>query len=123
MSFGSVQGAKQRWWWVGPVAHDGWCRPPRSPLTSPLDRTCPLAVRRRAISARPYQPQEEDAEVIDLLGMVVFGTIVGIGLLDGRRGLSVFASYPSAGVTGRRRVPKTKRDGGENQPKPPTPAR
>jgi hypothetical protein len=25
--------------------------------------------------------------VIDLLGMVVFGTIVGIGLLDGRRGL------------------------------------
>jgi hypothetical protein len=55
--------------------------------------------------------------------MVVFGTIVGIGLLDGRRGLSVFASYPSAGVTGRRRAPKTKRDGGENQPKPPTPAR
>jgi hypothetical protein len=80
-------------------------------------------VRRRAISARPYQPQEEDAEVIDLLGMVVFGTIVGIGLLDGRRGLSVFASYPSTGVTGRRRAPKTKRDGGENQPKPPTPAR
>ena len=61
--------------------------------------------------------------VIDLLGMVVFGTIVGIGLLDGRRGLSVFELYHSAGVTGRRRAPKTKRDGGENQPQPPAPAR
>ena len=40
--------------------------------------------------------KEEDAAVIDLLGMVVFGTIVGIGLLDGRRGLSVFALYHSA---------------------------
>jgi hypothetical protein len=56
--------------------------------------------------------------------MVVFGTIVGIGLLDGRRGLSVFALYPSAGVTDRQgRAPKTKRGGGENQPNPPTPAR
>ena len=44
--------------------------------------------------------------MIDLLGMVVFGTIVGIGLLDGRRGLSVFELYHSAGVTGRRRAPK-----------------
>lgn len=62
--------------------------------------------------------------MIDLLGMVVFGTIVGIGLLDGRRGLSVFALYHSAGVTGRQgRAPTTNRDGGENQPKPPTPAR
>jgi hypothetical protein len=67
---------------------------------------------------------EEDAAVIDLLGMVVFGTIVGIGLLDGRRGLSVFALYHSAGLTGRQaRAPKTNRDGGENQPKPPTPVR
>ena len=40
--------------------------------------------------------------MIDLLGMVVFGTIVGIGLLDGRRGLSVFALYHSDGVTGPR---------------------
>ena len=61
--------------------------------------------------------------MIDLLGMVVFGTIVGIGLLDGRRGLSVFALYHSAGITGRQgRAPKTKR-GGENRPEPPTPAR
>jgi hypothetical protein len=67
--------------------------------------------------------KEEDAAVIDLLGMVVFGTIVGIGLLDGRRGLSVFALYHSAGMTGRQgRAPKAKR-GGENRPEPPTPAR
>jgi hypothetical protein len=55
--------------------------------------------------------------------MVVFGTIVGIGLLDGRRGLSVFELYHSTGVAGRRRPPRTKRGGSENQPKPPTPAR
>ena len=61
--------------------------------------------------------------MIDFLGLVVFGTIVGIGLLDERRGLSVFELYHSAGVTGRRREQKPKRDGGENQPKPPTPAR
>jgi hypothetical protein len=62
--------------------------------------------------------------VIDLLGTVVFGTIIGIGLLDGRCGLSVFALYHSAGVTGHQgRAAKTNRDGGENQPKPPTPAR
>jgi hypothetical protein len=63
----------------------------------------------------------EDAAVIDLLGMVVFGTIVGIGLLDGRRGLGVFALYGVSGHHGR--APKTERGGGENQPKPPTPAR
>ena len=60
--------------------------------------------------------------MIDLLGMVVFGTIVGIGLLDGRRGLSVFARYHSACVTGRQGwAPKTNRGGGENQSTPPTP--
>jgi hypothetical protein len=62
--------------------------------------------------------------VIDLLGMVVFGTIVGIGLLDGRRGLSVFALYHWDGVPrGQERAPATKRNGGGNQPKPPTAAR
>jgi hypothetical protein len=59
--------------------------------------------------------------VIDLLGMVVFATIVSIGLLDGRRGLSVFERYHSADLTGRQRAPK--HGGGENQPQPPTPAR
>jgi hypothetical protein len=33
--------------------------------------------------------------VIDLLGLVVFATIVGIGLLDGRSGLTVLARYRS----------------------------
>lgn len=67
---------------------------------------------------------EERAAVIDLLGMVVFATIVGIGLLDGRSGLSVFAVYRSPTVTSiRRRVPVTERGGGGNQPKPPAPAR
>jgi hypothetical protein len=67
--------------------------------------------------------KEEDAAMIDILGTVVFGTMVGIGLLDGRRGLSVFELYHPAGVTGRLRAPKTKRGGGENQPQPPKPAR
>jgi hypothetical protein len=67
---------------------------------------------------------KEDAAVIDLLGMVVFGTIVGIGLLDGRRGLSVFASYHWDRVPGgQEQAPATKRNGGGNQPKPPTAAR
>lgn len=41
--------------------------------------------------------------MIDLLGLVVFGTIVGIGLLDGRSGLTVFARYRSVDVTDLRR--------------------
>jgi hypothetical protein len=62
--------------------------------------------------------------VIDLLGMVVFATIVGIGLLDGRSGLSVFAVYRSPTVIGVRRwVPVTERRAGGNEPKPPAPAR
>jgi len=40
------------------------------------------------------------ATVIDLLGMVVFATIVGIGLRDLRSGLSPFAMYRSPTVTG-----------------------
>jgi hypothetical protein len=44
------------------------------------------------MSTRPSGPDDEErATVIDLLGMVVFATTVGIGLLDGRSGLSVFA--------------------------------
>jgi hypothetical protein len=38
--------------------------------------------------------------VINLLGMVVFTTIVGIGLLDRKTGLGPFAMYRSAAVTG-----------------------
>ena len=41
--------------------------------------------------------------MIDLLGLVVFTTVVGIGLLDRKSGLSPFAMYRSAAVTGVRR--------------------
>jgi hypothetical protein len=64
------------------------------------------------------------ATVIDLLGMVVFATIVGIGLRDLRSGLSPFAMYRSPTVTGvHLRAPVTERRGDGNQPKPPAPAR
>ena len=60
--------------------------------------------------------------MIDLLGLVVLGTIVGIGLLDGRNGLTVFAMYRSVDVTNRRRrVAVTQRRNGGDQPMPPTP--
>lgn len=66
----------------------------------------------------------KDVAVIDLLGLVVFATIVGIGLLDMRSGLTVFAMYRSAGGTDlHRRVAVTERRGGGNQPMPPTPAK
>jgi hypothetical protein len=66
---------------------------------------------------------EERAAVIDFLGMVVFATIVGIGLLDGRSGLSVFAVYRSPTVAGVGRwLPMTERRAGGDQPKPPAPA-
>jgi hypothetical protein len=62
--------------------------------------------------------------VIDLLGLVVFTTIIGIGLLDAKSGLSPFEMYRSAMVTGvRRRVPAPGPRGDDNQPRPPAPAR
>jgi hypothetical protein len=62
--------------------------------------------------------------VIDLLGLVVFATIVGIGLLDGRSGLPLFAMYRSTGPTDlRRQAPVSARRGEGNQPMPPTPAK
>lgn len=62
--------------------------------------------------------------MINFLGFVVFTTIVGIGLLDRRSGLSVFAMYRSVSVTGiRRRASLTERRGDGNQPRPPAPAR
>ena len=62
--------------------------------------------------------------MIDFLGLVVFVTIVGIGLLDWRSGLTAFAIYRSADVTDfRRRATVTEPRGGGNQPLPPTPAK
>ena len=37
--------------------------------------------------------------MITFLGFVVFATVVGIGALDGRSGLGLFAMYRSASVT------------------------
>jgi hypothetical protein len=64
------------------------------------------------------------AAVIDLLGMVVFATIVCIGLLDMSSGISPFAMYRSPTVSGvYLRAAVTERRGDGNQPKPPAPAR
>ena len=46
--------------------------------------------------------------VVEFIGLVIFATIIGIGLLDVKSGLSPFATYRSAAVTGgRRRAPAT----------------
>jgi hypothetical protein len=61
--------------------------------------------------------------VTDLLGFVIFLTIVAIGLLDARSGLTVLAMYRPAGLTElRRQRPAEESRGGGNQPLPPTPA-
>jgi hypothetical protein len=66
----------------------------------------------------------EGADVITFLGFVVFATIVGIGALDGRSGIGVFAIYRSASLTGvRPRAPAMERRDDGNPPKPPAPAR
>jgi hypothetical protein len=65
----------------------------------------------------------EGADVITFLGLVVFATIVGIGALDGRSGLGLFAIYRSVSLMGARpRPPAMERGDDENPPKPPAPA-
>jgi len=62
--------------------------------------------------------------MVDLVGFVIFATIIGIGLLDVKSGLGPFATYRSAAVTGvRRRAPAPEHRGDDNQPRPPAPAR
>jgi len=60
--------------------------------------------------------------VIDLLGFVIYLTVVAIALLDARSGLTVLAMYRPAGLTELRRQRPTKESSGGNQPLPPTPA-
>jgi hypothetical protein len=61
--------------------------------------------------------------VIELLGLVVFATVICIGLLDLESGLGPFAMYRSAAMTGvRRPAPATGRHGDDNRPRPPAPA-
>ena len=62
--------------------------------------------------------------MIELLGLVIYATVVGTGLLDMKSGLSPFAMYRS--VTGAgvgRSAPATGRRGDGNQPTPPAAAR
>jgi hypothetical protein len=62
--------------------------------------------------------------VIDLLGLVVFATVISIGLLDLKSGLGPFAMYRSGAVIGLdRQASVTGRRGDDNQPRPPAPAR
>jgi hypothetical protein len=62
--------------------------------------------------------------VIDFLGLVIFATVVGIGLLDAKSGLGPFAMYRSGTMAGvDRRAHATGRRGDGNQPRPPAPAR
>jgi hypothetical protein len=62
--------------------------------------------------------------VIDLLGLVVFATVISIGLLDLKSGLGPFAMYRSGAAIGvDRQAPVTGRRGDHNQPRPPAPAR
>jgi hypothetical protein len=63
--------------------------------------------------------------MVDLVGLVIFATIIGIGLLDVKSGLGPFATYRLAAVTGvRRRAPANEHRGDDdNQPRPPAPAR
>jgi hypothetical protein len=50
--------------------------------------------------------------MLTLLGTIVFATVVGIGSLDSRSGLSLFGKYPGPGVAGLRpRPPRERRDG------------
>ena len=60
--------------------------------------------------------------MIDLLGLLVFLTIVGIGLLDMQSGLGPFAMYRSATVTSGHRWARTGPRGDDNQTRPPEPA-
>jgi hypothetical protein len=61
--------------------------------------------------------------VIELFGLVVFATVIGIGLLDLKSGLGPFAMYRSGAVIGvNPQSPVTGRRGDDNQPRPPAPA-
>jgi hypothetical protein len=62
--------------------------------------------------------------VIELLGVVIFATVIGIGLLDVRSGLNPLAKYRSATVIGVHERASAPGDrGDDNEPRPPAPAR
>ena len=61
--------------------------------------------------------------MINFLGLVVFMTVISIGLLDLTSGLGPFAMYRSGAAIGvSPQAPVTGRHGDDNQPRPPAPA-
>jgi hypothetical protein len=60
--------------------------------------------------------------MINVLGTIIFATIIGIGWLDSTTGLSLFGNYTSLSARLRPRPRRADRRGGEDQPKPPAPA-
>ncbi|MDT7581460.1 MAG: hypothetical protein QOK35_2724 [Pseudonocardiales bacterium] len=77
----------------------------------------------RAYSEWCQYDDEEYVPVIELLGLVIFATVVGIGLLDMKSGLSPFAMYRASTPTDLRRHPSTTgRPGDGSQSTPPAPA-
>jgi hypothetical protein len=60
--------------------------------------------------------------MINVLGTIIFATIIGIGWLDSRSALSLLGNYTSSSARLRARPRRADRRGGEDQPKPPAPA-
>ena len=61
--------------------------------------------------------------MIGFLGLVIFLTVIGVGLLDLKSGLGPFAMYRSDAVIGvSPHTPVAGHRGDGNQPRPPAPA-
>ena len=60
--------------------------------------------------------------VISILGMIIIGTIIGIGMLDRANGLSLFGTYVGPRHVARPRSAVIPRRDGEDQPQPPSSA-
>jgi hypothetical protein len=71
---------------------------------------------RRLLSPQRF---EGALPVITFLGMIIFATIISIGSLDGRSGLSLFGKYTASGFPGLRPRPVPgKRRGGDGPTRP-----
>jgi hypothetical protein len=57
--------------------------------------------------------------MINVLGTIIFATIIGIGWLDSKGELSLFGNYSSLSARLRPRPRAAERRDGEDQPKPP----
>jgi len=61
--------------------------------------------------------------MINILGTIIFTTIIGIGWLDSRGSLNLFGTYTSSSVARLRPQPSAADPrGGEDQAHPPAPA-